>query len=52
MSGVALELDKDLAEVLRPLFEFVRYASRLGIPFLDMPQDEFEAELRETKTLQ
>jgi predicted HTH domain antitoxin len=88
MSGVALELDSDLAEVLRPLadrplnsfvkelavlelyrrrlvsggkaaellamkrFEFVRYASRLGIPFLDMSQDEFEAELRETKALQ
>jgi predicted HTH domain antitoxin len=88
MSGVALELDSDLAEVLRPLadrplnsfvkelavlelyrrrlvssgkaaellemkrFEFVRYASRLGIPFLDMSQDEFEAELREIKALQ
>jgi predicted HTH domain antitoxin len=88
MSGVALELDSDLAEVLRPLadrplntfvkelavlelyrrrlvssgkaaellemkrFEFVRYASRLGIPFVDMSQDEFEAELRDIKALQ
>jgi predicted HTH domain antitoxin len=88
MSGVALELDSDLAEVLRPLadrplnsfvkeltvlelyrrrlisggkaaellemkrFEFVRYASRLGIPFLDMSPDEMEAELREIDALQ
>ena len=88
MSGVALELDSDLAEVLRPLadrplnsfvkelavleryrrrlvssgktaellamkrFGFVRYASRLGIPFFDMSQDELEAQLRETKALQ
>ena len=88
MSGAAIELDSELADVLRPLadrplhsfvkelavlelyrrrsissgkaaellemkrFEFVRYASRLGIPFLDMTQEEMEAELLEIKALQ
>ena len=33
-------------------FEFVRYASRLGIPFLDMSSDELDAELIEIKALQ
>ncbi len=26
-------------------FEFIRYASRLGIPFFDMSEAEFEAEM-------
>ena len=32
-------------------FEFVRYASRLGIAFFDMSEDEWEAEADLTKTL-
>ncbi|KKM10737.1 hypothetical protein SY88_11595 [Clostridiales bacterium PH28_bin88] len=30
-------------------FEFVRYASRLGIPFLDMDSTEFQEELMSLK---
>ncbi len=31
--------------------EFISYSSRLGIPFLDMSDAEFEAELTRIKTL-
>ena len=31
-------------------FEFVRYASRLGIPFLDMSADELHEELAHLQT--
>ncbi len=27
-----------------PRFDFIRHASRLGIPYIDMTQDEWEAE--------
>lgn len=45
-SGKAAEL----AEMSRS--EFISYSSRLGIPFLDMSEDEFEAELDRIKQLQ
>jgi predicted HTH domain antitoxin len=32
--------------------EFISYSSRLGIPFLDMSDDEFEAELDRINHLQ
>lgn len=32
-------------------FEFVRYASRLGIAFFDMTEDEWEAEVAVSETL-
>lgn len=88
MTKIALELESEWANVLRPLadrpldsfikelmvlelyrrhlissgkaaelldmerFEFVRYASRLGIPFFDMSAEEMTAELTQLKTLQ
>ena len=40
------------AELLKmERFEFVRYASRLGIAFFDMTDDEWLAEVRLTKDL-
>jgi len=30
-------------------FEFVRYASRLGIPFFDMSKEELEKDLESAK---
>ena len=32
-------------------FEFVRYASRLGIPFFDMSKEELEKDLEVTKRI-
>lgn len=32
-------------------FDFIRYASGLGIPFLDMTKEEWEAEVERIKTL-
>ncbi len=32
-------------------WEFVRYASRLGISFFDMTEDEWEAELQQSEQL-
>ncbi|MBS3976484.1 MAG: UPF0175 family protein [Syntrophomonadaceae bacterium] len=32
-------------------FEFVRYASRLGIPFLDMDNTEFQEEILNSKEI-
>jgi len=34
-----------------PRWEFVRYASRLGIAFFDMTEDEWEAERAQAKAL-
>lgn len=34
-----------------PRFVFVQFASRLGIPFFDMTQDEWQAELEQSKQL-
>ena len=33
-------------------FEFVRYASRLGIPFLDMDSTEFQEEIMNLKEIE
>ena len=33
-------------------FEFVRYASRLGIPFIDMSAEELAEEVAQLKSLQ
>ena len=33
-------------------FEFVRHASRLGIPFIDMSAEELEAEMAQLRNLQ
>jgi predicted HTH domain antitoxin len=32
-------------------FEFIRYASSLGIPFFDMTEEEWEAELQRLEAL-
>lgn len=40
------------AELLdMPRWEFVRYASRLGIAFFDMTEDEWQTEVRQADTL-
>ena len=44
-SGKAAEL----LEMAR--FEFVRYASRLGIPFFDMSEEELEKDLEAAKKI-
>ncbi|MBW8050962.1 MAG: UPF0175 family protein [Cytophagales bacterium] len=31
-------------------FEFIRYASRLGIPFLDITNDELDSDIKNVKT--
>jgi predicted HTH domain antitoxin len=32
-------------------FEFIRYASRLGIPFLDLPKGELEKDIVRSRTV-
>jgi predicted HTH domain antitoxin len=40
------------AEVLgMPRVDFIRYASRLGIPYIDMTKDEWEVEKAAAKAL-
>jgi hypothetical protein len=34
-----------------PRWEFVRYASRLGMAFFDMTKGEWEAEVQQSETL-
>ncbi|HEU5012016.1 MAG TPA: UPF0175 family protein [Roseiflexaceae bacterium] len=34
-----------------PRFEFIQYASRLGIAFFDLAEDEWEAERNQIETL-
>jgi len=86
MPTVTLELEKELADLLRPAqgrledalkeylvlelyrrrkissgkaaeilgmerLEFIRYASRMGIPFLDMDEEEWAEEVRNIRRL-
>ena len=32
-------------------FEFIKYASRLGIPFLDLTEEELEKDVKNSKTI-
>ena len=45
MSAVSIQVEDDLAALLSmSRFEFIRYASRLGIAFFDLTEDEWQAE--------